>query len=263
MEKNSIYVIHSDSKIESLYTLFPLIVSEHSALVNFLHINSKEARKAEGECVILVRVFKGNDSFQTVEEKRKYIQDFKRRFRRVVMLDDGAGSDSLYFEYMDLVDLYYKGKLLKEKAAYLQPAYGRQLFTNYYNQTYGVTDEKEKMRNPPSDPALLNKLRVSWNLGYGIYPMANVLFTKMARVAVNANLSKALKPVYTYHYKRMLRDLDKPLNVSAKSNYVHARFGYSAFPHTVGYQRKLLLSKCSSHSSIVTGKVAPDRKSVV
>lgn len=257
MDKKGIYVIHSDSKIESLYTLFPLIVSKHSAVINFLHTDSRQTRKVEGECVILVRVFKGNDSFGSAEEKRNYLLDFKKRFNRVIMLDDGAGSDSLRFEYMDLVDLYYKGKLLKDRNSYLRPTYGRQTFTDYYNRTYGIVDEKEKVRESPADPSQLEKLRVSWNLGYGIYPMANMVFTKVAREAASVNLTKVLKPFYSYQHQKMVRELDKPLDLASKKGCVHARFGYNGFPHTVGYQRKLFLDKCVGHSNIITGKIAP------
>ncbi len=63
MSNCKISVIHSDSKIESLYTLFPLISSKYSPLINFICAGSKEAKVAEGECVILVRVFKGNKAF--------------------------------------------------------------------------------------------------------------------------------------------------------------------------------------------------------
>ena len=127
MHTEPIYIVHSDSKIEALYTLFPLIVSRYVNLLRFVPINSRQAQKITGHSVVLVRAFKGNDAFaQDDEKKRAYVQDFRKRFDRVVMLDDGAGSDSLHYEYMDLVDIYFKGKLLRDRKAYLEPSYGRQ-----------------------------------------------------------------------------------------------------------------------------------------
>jgi hypothetical protein len=258
MLKNKVCVIHSNSKIESLYTLFPLIISRLSPLINFLNIGSKEAMMAEGECAILVRSFKGNEKFVDEDQrKRGYIIDFKKRFDRVVMLDDGAGSDSLHFEYMDLVDLYYKGKLLKERINYLKPMYGRQIFTNYYNEKFGVVDDKIKLREVPADPSVLKKLRVSWNLGCGIYPIPNVNFVRLARGATHFSFTKVLKPWFIYSYKKMINKMSQPINYDIKLKKVHARFGNNSLPNTIGYQRKIFLQKCTKNENAITGSIHP------
>jgi hypothetical protein len=256
MVNNKIYVIHSNSKIESLYTLFPLIVSKFSHQVNFLNIDAKEAKLAEGKCVILVRVFKGNQLFAGEDQKKRdLINDFRKRFDRVIMLDDGAGSDSLHFEYMDLVDLYYKGKLLKERSDYTRPMYGRQLFTDYYNEKFGVIDDKIKIREIPKDPSLLNKLRVSWNLGCGIYPVPNGKLARLARAATTFNFSKALKPWYVYSYKKMIKKLGEPMDYDHKINKVQARFGNNSLPNTIGYQRKIYTQKSGKNENVITGSI--------
>jgi hypothetical protein len=256
--RDKIYVIHSNSKIESLYTLFPLLISQHSRLIKFIHVASVEAKKATGECVILVRVFKGNKSFAEDEEKKRaYIKDFKKRFNRVIMLDDGAGSDSLHFEYMDLVDLYYKGKLLKDRQNYLKPMYGRQIFTNYYNQQYGVTDDKFKLREVPADPSLLKKLRVSWNLGYGLYPIPSENAIRLAKGFTNLSFSKALTPWLAFSYQKMLQQLSQPVDSSDKLKKVQARFGSKSLPNTIGYQRRIFIEKCHENKNIITGNIKP------
>jgi hypothetical protein len=124
-----------------------------------LYADSKEVKVAEGACAILVRVFKGNKQFADEDQKkRNYIKDLKNRFDRIIMLDDGAGSDSLHHEYMDLVDLYYKGKILKDTSNYLRPMYGRQIFTNYYNEKFGVIDDNVNLRKTPNASSVLKKL---------------------------------------------------------------------------------------------------------
>ncbi|PVY36663.1 hypothetical protein [Pontibacter virosus] len=257
MIKNKLYVIHSNSKIEALYTLFPLIVSKYSHLIEFVSIDSKEAMQVEGECVVLVRTFKGKESFKhNTERKRDFINNFRRRFNRVIMLDDGAGSDSLHYEYMDLVDLYYKGKLLINKNLYLQPRYGSQIFTDYYNTEYGIADEVIKIRERPSDPSVLNKLRVSWNLGCGVYPIPGQVLIKMLRSAVGHNFSKALKPLYLHYYRKTLKELSRPSDLKNKSDYVHARFGYKGLPNTIAYQRQVLLDTCKKNNKVISGKIS-------
>lgn len=220
-------------------------------------MESGQAKRVEGDCVILVRTFKGNKSFDGDDpKKRGLINDFKKRFNRVVMLDDGAGSDSLHFEYMELVDLYYKGKLLKERAHYLKPMYGRQIFTNYYKEKFGVIDDKEKLREPPPDSCVLKKLRVSWNLGCGVYPMPNKQLIRLARGTADFSLSKALKPWLVYSHKKMLATLSQPTDCEAKLKKVQVRFGNSSLPNTIGYQRKLFVAKCINNENVLTGSIS-------
>lgn len=258
MFESKICIIHSDSKIESFYTLFPLIVSKFSRQIRFLNVNSRESKIVEGDCVILVRTFKGNKLFADEDQKKRdYVMDFKRRFNRVIMLDDGAGSDSLHYEYMDLVDLYYKGKLLRDKSNYLMPMYGRQIFTNYYNEKFGIVDEKVKLRESPSDSCLLKKLRISWNLGYGLYPAPNKNLSRLVRAANNLSLSKTLKPWFVYSYKRMIKQTELPVNYDKKLNKVHARFGYKSFPNTIGHQRKVFMQLCANSKNVITGTIKP------
>ena len=257
--QKKISVIHSGSTIESLYTLFPLIISRFSSHLQFLHVDSKEAEKAEGDCVILVRVFKGNQLFDGEDQKKRdYINDLKKRFQRVIMLDDGAGSDSLHFEYMDLVDLYYKGKLLKDRSHYLRPMYGRQLFTDYYHKNFGIDDDKVKIREVPQESSVLNKLKVSWNLGYGMYPMPAKTYSRLAKGATRLNGAKWLRPWFIYHYKKMLRQINTPVDLHVKLNKVQARFGNRDLPNTIAYQRKLFMQKCAHTGVVLTGSIDSD-----
>jgi hypothetical protein len=253
-----IYVIHSGSTIESLYTLFPLIVSRFNHLLVYIHLDSKEAYRVSGQCVILVRVFKGHEMYRNNEQKkREFIENFRKRFDRIIILDDGAGSDSLHVEYLDLVDLYFKGKLLRDRENYLKPMYGRQPFTNYYHEQFGIDDHAIKMREVPTQPDLVNKLRISWNLGYGIYPLPGKTLVKLAKEVIKIGRTDLLRPWFMYSYKRMMDLLDKPVDVAGKQLKVQARFGKNALPQTVGFQRNLFLQKCVNNESVLSGAVSP------
>jgi hypothetical protein len=258
MPDDRIYVIHSGSTIESLYTLFPLLVSRYNHMLVYLHVDSREARMACGGCVILVRVFKGDRSYATDNQKKTaFIKDFRKRFDRVIMLDDGAGSDSLHFEYMELVDLYYKGKLLRNRENYLRPMYGRQLFTDYYHEKYNLIDKHEKIREAPSNRDVLNKLRVSWNLGYGMYPIPARNMVGLAKAVTKIGFTKLLRPWFLYSYKKLIKTLNTPVNLGTKFNKVQARFGNNTLPETIGFQRRLFLDKCNGSKVVLSGTVKP------
>ncbi|MHA4843653.1 hypothetical protein ACX0G7_05800 [Flavitalea antarctica] len=256
MLKDRIYVIHSGSTIETMYTLFPLIVSRFNHLMVYIHVDSREVNIISGGCVILIRVFKGNRSLASNnQKKRDYIENLRKRFDRIIMLDDGAGSDSLHFEYMDLVDLYYKGKLLRDRTNYLRPMYGRQLFTDYYHKRYDIVDANEKVREIPDDPDLLKRLRVSWNLGYGMFPMPGKKLVGLAKTAAKIGFSKSLRPWFLYSYRKMIETLSRPVETSTKLNKVQARFGNNVLPETVAFQRRLFLESCVNNEFVLSGKI--------
>ena len=109
----------------------------------------------------------------------------------------------------------------------------------------------------PKDSSVLSKLRVSWNLGFGIYPMPNKNLIRLAKGVTGMGLSKVLRPWFVYRYKQLLNDLERPVDFQKKKNYIHARFGYNSLPNTIGYQRKILVNKCLEHKSAITGKIEP------
>ena len=251
-------MIHSGSTIESLYTLFPFIISPFNHLLAYLHVDSKEVYRIYGQCVILVRVFKGNELYKNNEKKkREFIAHFKKRFDRVIILDDGAGGDSLHVEYLDLVNLYYKGKLFHDRDNYLKPMYGRQLFTNYYHEHFRINDHAVKMREAPAHPELLDKLRISWNLGYGIYPLPRKTLTKLAKETIKLGGVRLLRPWFISNHKKLMDVLDKPVDLANKLKKVQARFGKNALPETVRHQRYLFLEKCRKCAVVLSGAVSP------
>ena len=86
------------------------------------------------------------------------------------LFDDSDGADSVYFEFMDYVDAYYKKQILRDKKSYFKPTYRRQVVSDFYHRRYGVIDEREVIRTPLEDPAALDKLRIAWNIGLAHYP---------------------------------------------------------------------------------------------
>lgn len=257
VKKDQICVIHSNSKIESLYTLFPFIVSPYSHMFHFIYLKSKEASTIEGNCVILVRIFKGDQVLETdIPKKRAYLMDFKRRFNKIIILDDDAGSNNIHFEYLDLVDLYFKGKLIKDRSQYLRPMYGRHIFTDYYHRKYGIADVNEKDMALPSDTSMFDKLRVSWNLGYGVYPMPGDNLVRITKFITKSGFIKALKPWYIYQYKQIIKQLNISVDYSKKVTKVQARFNSNSLPKTIGYQRSLFNDKCSGKDYILSGRIS-------
>ena len=60
--------------------------------------------------------------------------------------------------------------LLAACEAYLQPAYGSRSYADYYHRTLRRRGRRSRNRSEPvADPAMLDKLRLSWNSGLADY----------------------------------------------------------------------------------------------
>jgi hypothetical protein len=135
--------------------------------------------------------------------------------------------------------------------------YGRQVFTDYYHREFGINDEKIKLREPPQDPQMIKKLRLSWNLGCGIYPVPNINLVRLAKGATRFNFPKVLRPWYIYSYRKLIKRINEPVNLMLKQQKIQARFGANSLPNTIGFQRKILVDSCRDNVNVITGSIKP------
>ena len=56
-----------------------------------------------------------------------------KRFDRVVYFDTTDSTGSIQTEIIDMVDIYCKNQLLKNKKEYLRPHYGMRIYSDYYH----------------------------------------------------------------------------------------------------------------------------------
>lgn len=102
----------------------------------------------------------------------------RARTQCLIYSDTTDSSGWLQTELLPVVDRYWKFQLLKDRSQYLRPMYGHRIYADYYHQTKGVIDATPEWSSAVQDPALLEKVAVSWNSGladyslYGPYRMA-------------------------------------------------------------------------------------------
>ncbi len=92
------------------------------------------------------------------------ISDLALRANKIGWLNTGDSTGGIQLPVLDIVDVYFKNQLLRDRKRYLKSFYGARIYTDYYSKLYGVVD-KEPIENSALDSEQIKKLKVSWNLG--------------------------------------------------------------------------------------------------
>ncbi len=242
-----ITVLYQPARITLLFSLYPLISGAYRKRFLFTQDHEFCLNRDTNKKLIIVRFLKGdNYSGSSVELLKK----LRQKYDKIIFFDDSDGAGSTHFHYMPHIDYYYKKQLLRDQKNYFRELYGKQVFSDYYHRRYGVTDNKETIRQPLENETHLKKLKLAWNLGVGSYD--SLLWSeRLARKAL-INLSNLGILRYIYKKPQAKQLVDKP-----KISKIQARFEGGKFQQSISYQRRLFLRKARGLPSVFsTGSVS-------
>jgi hypothetical protein len=228
------------------HAFFPLLQSPHSDALTFTDNIRFCLEKDRNEVLVVMGIFKGN--YDAEDQNIALLNSLKKKYRKLVFLDDSDGADSLHVELIAHVDLYYKKQLLADRSQYLKPAYGRQHFSEYYRQRYGLSDPRPDNRAALEQPELLSKLRLFWNIGAAAYPKQK--WKRKVAFILSGPPFKMLKNPF---YPRLS---EIPKNLAPKKKAIQVRFGYAAYTPSIGFQRKLMLENLTGINGLMTGRIS-------
>ncbi len=160
----------------------PLLLHRRALLDAGLQVHiTTDPTRAANDCDVLFvdgRIYSArwNRESDAVLEELSRLRE-KVRHLIYVSIADSAGWD--HARALPIVSLYCKSQLLRDRSAYLRPLYGYRLYTDYYHQTFGVTDSDPVYSEPITDKRHLEKLAVSWNSGLADYSWAGPFRMKL------------------------------------------------------------------------------------
>jgi hypothetical protein len=85
--------------------------------------------------------------------------------------DISDSSGWLQAQVLPFVRVYCKAQLLKDRKAYMKYHYGNRIWADFYHHAEGIKDDDDAVSRNVTDPALLDRLRVSWNSGLADYSL--------------------------------------------------------------------------------------------
>jgi len=238
----NITVLAFYDRISLFHSLKPFLFSRHKGLFEFTRDPDYCLYRDKNRVLFLDRWFLKPDHVDL--ELLKKLRD---KYQTIFFFNGNAGGGILRPEVLPYVDLFFNKSLFKDRSLYHKQLYGDELFTDMIHRENGINDPEPRTRQVVDDPALLDKLRVGWNIGIGDFPKRT--YPQRTAVALARVLcARAAKPFH----KSVILPGTFPKNSGEYP--VHARWGGPKRP-TLLFHRTRLLEKINGDSSFLTGKV--------
>ena len=239
-----ICVLYYPDDITLLHSLFPLLKSPHRRRLSFTA--SPEAALQPGPCDTLV-VFRLQKLVDGHDEE-KLLERFRNRYRKLIIFDATADPREVRPPAIRAADLYFKKQLCADRNEYRRRVYGKRLFSDYYHRTLGIEDTNPTILEPLSESDIA-KLRLSWNLGIGIFPRSRWRRSVLQRLP-HAAVARALLGNPRRHLARPAVPADR------RELSVSARFAPRYNKATVAHQRAHFTERVARDARFLTGTLS-------
>jgi hypothetical protein len=237
-------VLFPTKKITLMYTMYPFWKSKNSKQFDFYTDLEKLLTKDKNEILVIVGWFQNKNH---TERHLSELEKLNNKYRKVVFFDDNDGSESHFLHFLPYFHLYYKKQVFMDRALYKEDFYGNRIFTDYYNKHMGITEPSLPKPLPPlKNEEDLKKIRLSWNLAFGQYPVSKMKFRigKQLFPFLGSTIMDFLSPGFP----------NGPVP-SPKLAKCQARFSSKLYRPTVGYQRQLFLEIIEENLNFLTGLI--------
>ena len=242
--KGGVTVLAIHDRIACFHSLKAFLFSEGKRRFDYTDSPERCLTKDRNEVLIMVRRFIKPDLVDL--ELMKKLRD---KYRRIAFFHDDAGGGIPRLEVLPYVDLFYSKALLKDRSLYRRPLYGKELYSDYFHNKYGIADPDHRERPAVADPSELSKLRLSWNIGVGDYPRGKL----RQRIGVAASMAFGFSAAKLFYGSGRLPE--DPVSANRGTIDVHARIGLVNRP-SIAYQRKLILERIQGNPSFLTGEAS-------
>lgn len=183
--------------------------------------------KDKNRYLFLIRNPKTTDSL----ELNRIFNQLREKYDRIFYFDDNASAKIWHPSILKKVDYYFKTKVYQSYEEYLKPDQSIPPYVKYYAEMLG---EKipYNIDQPKIEKEDLDKIRLSWNLGIGYYPMYTFVF-RSASV-----LAHLISPSFANKYLNFLQRFIKYNVKNKKKNLVSAQYSIYDKNYLYAYQRK-------------------------
>lgn len=238
-DRITLFYVPDDIPLQN--TLYPFVTSRHRRRFRFVTNPDDALNTGDSDVLVMLRFFKYRRRHASGTE---LLSKLRNSYRRVVFLDDRAGTGALDSEALAMCDLYYKKQLYRDRSLYTRPIAAGRLFVQQYVDTIGlsVSEPAESL----SDTKDLHKLRLFWNLGIGSYPK-----TRLRKRVIRLIHRKLGPNTLRFAY-------GNPERIHGRANprgSVSARFATNLDNTGVAYHRQLLYQAAAADPRFLTGKL--------
>jgi len=222
------------------FSLAPLLLSRHAGAFRFTRSLQEVLERDHNRSLLVLRYTR---LVRDRDERRRVLERLRDKYDRIIYFDDSASVDAINRDVLEVVDLYYKKQIARDRESYLKPLKGGRRFRAYYQNEYGI--EKDARSRPAIPPHHVDKLRLAWNFGIGIYPRDK------SRLRTARMLERRLGP------RAMRLALRRPRRLPShdREAFVSARFDRSFVSQGMACQRLLFAEALRNSPRFRTGRL--------
>ena len=218
----------------------------------------------KNEILFMERYFQHRQPRDLEEADLALLKKLRDKYKTIVFFCGQPEAGTNRLDILPWVDRLFYKSVFTDRSNYRKKLYGKNLFADYYHQTYGIKDNPEYLSRSEVTEEDSLKPELSWSIGLGTYPRwhwPQRLGTLVARTGMNSfgqliggkPLSRASCPGY------LSNKGPKDYSGARRSIAVHARIPAVTCP-SIAYQRIHFLKLISEFSSekqklFVTGEV--------
>lgn len=242
-----ITVLSFYDRISLFHSLKPFLFSKHRNLFSFTNTPDFCLNKDKNTILFMDRWFLKPDRVDM-----ELLVRLRDKYRVIFFFNGNAGGGIIRPEVLPLVDRFFNKSLFKDKSLYQRKLYGDELFTEESHHKYGVSDPDPRDRQVVGNPAFVDKLAISWNIGVGDFP--KLKWRQRSAVALARTFgAPAAKP---FHKNPVLSRDVFPDNTGEFP--VNARWGGPKRP-TMLHHRTMMLDVIGSDPRFLIGKVSQNQ----
>jgi len=258
-----IIVAHGHTSIEVLHSMVPIILSSKKRddwKWEFVDYRFSNILRKHGDLLILIRKYQ--DATANAFSIASELLELRKNFSKIIYFDDSATSSVVIFSAFPYIDQYWKRSCLSDVRLYEKKFYGGHLFSDYYHSKFHIDDGDQIFFNSVINNKIdLSKLKISWNIGIGIYPLnGNSILDKyyplVRRIITGMSILPSIEPIYSLisHYIEKMKDkLKEEICFNNKLRKFSSRFSYPNYRNSISYQRNLLLKKIKENKNYLIG----------
>ena len=161
----------------------------------------------------------------------EFMQKNKKNVKKLIFYDNSDSSGTIFNEFLNLCDVYFKNQMLKETNKYTEPLYGGRIYTDYYNKKYNVKDKDNFFSQKLKKKDIL-KIKTAWNSCFNDWSFIGGYKQKLI---CKLGFIKSLKLLNFSNFN------NKPNMDRIKKVSLRIRLNYSR--NTISYHRKILSQK--------------------
>ena len=179
-KKIKIKILCSSFKFANVRSfLYPFILFDRYFIKNRIHCDINPKNNNIYDVIFLESNYFGEEWSLNSDKVIESINNLKKNCGKIIYFDLSDSTTLLHPKALDLVDLYCKGQIFKNKNLYKKCFYGRRIYTDYCHKKFGIIDVEPVYSEGINNKKNIEKIQLSWNSSLSNYSLIGKILNEI------------------------------------------------------------------------------------